>query len=179
MFAGRGFSYSTIRALVVSGIDAPERLLSAKDTDLLSIPGIDETVFREIARYRARFAAAHDGVPFDAPSATPCVSPERTDAADWGVAAPFTEPFATLVRADAQAVEGVVPGGIPGESGVLWVEPIGFDAASRGAFGLVEAEADSRESGADDTAEIIGRHADALARLLQQALYLRFPTEQE
>ena len=56
MFTARGFSYSTIRTLAMAGIDAPERLLFATETDLLSIPGIDEKAFDEIARYRARFA---------------------------------------------------------------------------------------------------------------------------
>ena len=76
MFTARGFSYSTIRALVVAGIDAPERLLFATDTDLLSIPGIDETAFKEIARSRARFATADYGATFQAPSAAPQVSPD-------------------------------------------------------------------------------------------------------
>ena len=56
MFTARGFSYSTIRALVLTGIDAPERLLFARESELLSIPGIDENAFNEIVRYRARFA---------------------------------------------------------------------------------------------------------------------------
>jgi hypothetical protein len=55
MFTARGFSYPTIKMLAMAGIDAPERLLSATETDLLSIPGIDESAFNEIARYRARF----------------------------------------------------------------------------------------------------------------------------
>jgi hypothetical protein len=57
MFTARGFSYSTIKTLAIAGIDAPERLLFATEADLLSIPGIDENAFQEIARYRARFAA--------------------------------------------------------------------------------------------------------------------------
>jgi hypothetical protein len=55
MFTARGFSYPTIKILAMAGIDAPERLLFATETDLLSIPGIDESAFNEIARYRARF----------------------------------------------------------------------------------------------------------------------------
>jgi hypothetical protein len=55
-FTSRGFSYSTIKALVVGGIDAPEQLLFADEADLLSISGLDEKAFEEIARYRAQFA---------------------------------------------------------------------------------------------------------------------------
>jgi hypothetical protein len=55
MFTARGFTYPTIKMLASAGIDAPERLLFATETDLLSIPGIDESAFDEIARYRARF----------------------------------------------------------------------------------------------------------------------------
>jgi hypothetical protein len=76
MFTARGFSYSTIRALVVGGIDAPERLLFAAETDLLAIPGIDERAAQEIAHYRARFAAADRESPLKASSAAPRV---RTD----------------------------------------------------------------------------------------------------
>jgi hypothetical protein len=73
MFTARGFSYSTIRALVVGGIDAPERLLFAMKTDLLAIPGIDERAAQEIAQYRARFAAADHEPPLKASSAAPPV----------------------------------------------------------------------------------------------------------
>jgi hypothetical protein len=55
MFTARGFSYSTIKALVGGGIDAPERLLFADETGLRSIPGIDGEALEEIARYRAQF----------------------------------------------------------------------------------------------------------------------------
>jgi hypothetical protein len=55
MFTARGLSYPTIKILAMAGIDAPERLFFATETDLLSIPGIDESAFNEIARYRARF----------------------------------------------------------------------------------------------------------------------------
>ena len=57
MFTVRGFSHSTIKALAIAGIDAPERLLFATEAALLSIRGIDEKAFQEIAQYRARFAA--------------------------------------------------------------------------------------------------------------------------
>jgi hypothetical protein len=56
MFTARGFSYPTIKSLTIAGIDAPERLLFVTESDLLSIPGIDESALNEIARYRARFA---------------------------------------------------------------------------------------------------------------------------
>ena len=35
MFTARGFSRSTIKALVLSGIDAPERLLFADEAELI------------------------------------------------------------------------------------------------------------------------------------------------
>jgi hypothetical protein len=56
LFTARGFSYSTIKALVRAGIYAPERLLFADGADLLLISGLDEQAFREIARYRRQFA---------------------------------------------------------------------------------------------------------------------------
>jgi hypothetical protein len=55
LFTARGFSYSTIKALVVGGIDAPERLLFADEADLQSISGLDEEALEEIARYRTQF----------------------------------------------------------------------------------------------------------------------------
>jgi hypothetical protein len=69
MFTARGFSYSTIKMLALAGIDAPERLLFATETDLLSIPGLDESAFNEIARYRARFAEWPLQMPLNGPSA--------------------------------------------------------------------------------------------------------------
>ena len=68
MFTARGFSYSTIRTLAIAGIDAPERLLFATETDLRSIAGIDEKAFQEIAGYRCRFVSADYWPPFEAPS---------------------------------------------------------------------------------------------------------------
>jgi hypothetical protein len=56
LFTSRGFSHSTIKALVLAGIDAPERLLLADEAELLSIAGLDEGALEEIARYRAQFA---------------------------------------------------------------------------------------------------------------------------
>jgi hypothetical protein len=56
LFTARGFSYSTIKALVLAGIDAPERLLFADEADLRSIARLDEVALEEIARYRAEFA---------------------------------------------------------------------------------------------------------------------------
>src|SRR5580704_12536665 len=55
MFTARGFSRSTIKALVLGGVDAPERLLLADEAELASIPGLDEAALEEIARYRAQF----------------------------------------------------------------------------------------------------------------------------
>ena len=55
LFTARGFSSSTIKALVRAGLDAPERLLFADGADLLLISGLDERGFREIARYRSQF----------------------------------------------------------------------------------------------------------------------------
>jgi hypothetical protein len=76
MFTARGFSHSTIRTLVIGGIDAPERLLFATETDLLAIPGIDEKAGKEITQYRARFVAANHEPPLKASSAAP---PVRAD----------------------------------------------------------------------------------------------------
>jgi hypothetical protein len=76
MFTARGFSNSTIKTLVIGGIDAPERLLFATETDLLAIPGIDERAAKEIAQYRARFDAANHEPPLKASSAAP---PVRAD----------------------------------------------------------------------------------------------------
>jgi hypothetical protein len=64
MFTARGFSYSTIQTLAIAGIDAPERLLFATETDLRSIAGIDEKAFQEIAGYRCRFVSADYRPPF-------------------------------------------------------------------------------------------------------------------
>jgi hypothetical protein len=58
MFTARGFSPSTIKALVLSGIDAPERLLFADEAELASIPGLDEVALEQIARYRAQFVGS-------------------------------------------------------------------------------------------------------------------------
>ena len=55
LFTARGFSYSTIKALVRAGLDAPERLLFADGADLFLISGLDEQAFREIAQYRSQF----------------------------------------------------------------------------------------------------------------------------
>jgi hypothetical protein len=56
LFTARGFSYSTIKALVLAGIDAPERLLFADDADLRSITRLDDGALEEIARYRTEFS---------------------------------------------------------------------------------------------------------------------------
>jgi hypothetical protein len=58
LFTARGFSHSTIKALVLGGIDAPEHLLFADEAELLSIAGLGEGALEEIARYRAQFAGA-------------------------------------------------------------------------------------------------------------------------
>jgi hypothetical protein len=62
-FTARGFSYSTIKALVRAGLDAPERLLVTDRADLLLISGLDEQAFREIARYRSQFKKTSLNVP--------------------------------------------------------------------------------------------------------------------
>jgi hypothetical protein len=59
LFTSRGFSHPTIKALVLSGIDAPERLLFADEADLRLIAGLDEMALEEIARYRSEFTGAH------------------------------------------------------------------------------------------------------------------------
>lgn len=55
IFRDRGFSERTVKALVTRGIDAPERLLFATETELKQIPGIGKASFGEIMTYRARF----------------------------------------------------------------------------------------------------------------------------
>jgi DNA-directed RNA polymerase alpha subunit len=54
-FNDRGLSEGTVHALVDAGIDAPERLLFATETEVRKIPGIGEASLDEIMRYRARF----------------------------------------------------------------------------------------------------------------------------
>jgi hypothetical protein len=81
MFTARGFSRSTNKALVLGGVDAPERLLLADEAELASIPGLDEAALEEIAQYRAQFLGSPRkqlwrgfNVPsatFQAPSASP------------------------------------------------------------------------------------------------------------
>jgi hypothetical protein len=56
LFTARGFNYSTIKALVLAGVDAPERLLFADEADLRSLARLDVVALEEIARYRAEFA---------------------------------------------------------------------------------------------------------------------------
>ena len=50
-----GFSDRTIRALLASGIDAPERILSTAPDQIRLIRGIGPTLIKEVERYRARF----------------------------------------------------------------------------------------------------------------------------
>jgi hypothetical protein len=72
LFTARGFGHSTIKALVLGGIDAPERLLFADEADLRSIPGVDEVALEEIARYRFEFAGLQPtSRPLNALSAVP------------------------------------------------------------------------------------------------------------
>jgi hypothetical protein len=59
-FRDRGFSDRTIKTLVTSGIDAPERLLFATEADLKAIPGIGKAALGEIMRYRERFLPRSD-----------------------------------------------------------------------------------------------------------------------
>ena len=76
VFTARGFSHSTIKALVLGGIDAPELLLFMGETDLQAISGLNEEALEEIARYRAQFVTTqrkqtwHD---LNVPSAAPRV----------------------------------------------------------------------------------------------------------
>jgi hypothetical protein len=57
LFTARGFSRATIKALVLGGIDAPERLLFMGEADVQSISVLNEEALEEIARYRAQFVA--------------------------------------------------------------------------------------------------------------------------
>jgi hypothetical protein len=56
LFTARGFSHSTIKALVLWRHRRAERLLFVDEAGLQSIPGIDDVALKEIARYRAEFA---------------------------------------------------------------------------------------------------------------------------
>jgi hypothetical protein len=56
VLTARGFNHSTMKALVLGGIDAPERVLFADEAELLSITGLDEGALEEIAHYRPQFA---------------------------------------------------------------------------------------------------------------------------
>jgi hypothetical protein len=51
LFTARGFSYLTIKALVLAGIDAPERLLFADEADL---PAGDASASTPSIRGRAK-----------------------------------------------------------------------------------------------------------------------------
>ena len=53
-FAVCGFSKRTTIVLIKAGIDAPERLLSMAPGHIRLIPGIGETLMKEIDQYRAR-----------------------------------------------------------------------------------------------------------------------------
>ena len=53
-FRDAGLSDHTVTALLNSGIDAPNRLLSIKPADIAVIPGIGKNSLDKIMRYRAR-----------------------------------------------------------------------------------------------------------------------------
>jgi DNA-directed RNA polymerase alpha subunit len=55
LFHDRDFTKRTVEALVVAGIDAPERLLFATEAELKKLPGIGKAGLGEIMRYRARY----------------------------------------------------------------------------------------------------------------------------
>ena len=54
-FAACGFSDRTIRALLMGGIVAPERLLSMTPNQIQLIPGMGANLMKEVERYRAQF----------------------------------------------------------------------------------------------------------------------------
>jgi hypothetical protein len=55
LFNVRGFSRTTVDAVVACGIDAPERLLFMAEDQIAQIPGIGEASLREIMQYRQLF----------------------------------------------------------------------------------------------------------------------------
>ena len=58
-FADCGFSDRTIRALLASGIDAPERLLSMASDRIRLIHGVGPTLMKEVERYRSKVTPAN------------------------------------------------------------------------------------------------------------------------
>ena len=67
------------------------------------------------------------------------------DGAHGIVAAPLGEALASGAAARAQIVEGIGPGRIVGEGGVIGVEAEGVDLPEAGGLGLVEVDADAGE----------------------------------
>jgi hypothetical protein len=53
-FANCGLSDQTIRALLIGGIDSPERLLSMTPNQIRLIRGMEVTVMKEVERYRTQ-----------------------------------------------------------------------------------------------------------------------------
>ena len=54
-FADCGFSDRAIRALLMGGIVAPERLLSMTPNQIQLIPRMGATLMKQVERYRAQF----------------------------------------------------------------------------------------------------------------------------
>ena len=54
-FANCGFSDQAIRALLIGGIDSPERLLSMTPNQIRLIRGIGPILVKEVERYLAQF----------------------------------------------------------------------------------------------------------------------------
>jgi hypothetical protein len=49
-----------IKILIAHGVDAPERLLFASESDLRKIKGLGRAGFEEVMRYRTRFIPLGD-----------------------------------------------------------------------------------------------------------------------
>ena len=54
-FSKRGLSADSIRVLIAHGIEMPEELLLATESELLQIDGLEEAGLAEVKAYRRRF----------------------------------------------------------------------------------------------------------------------------
>ena len=84
------------------------------------------------------------------------------------VAPPLVHPLAPAATPAAEIVEGILPGGIAREGGVLRVDGEGFDRAGRLAFRLLKREPGSLQRNFNDVAQLVRFDADAHAGAFQR-----------